>query len=316
MPEDVDPPLERRVLTCAGRAWTWGDVVGCAQAWGDWAAVERRADAGLAAAAGSPPPSAAAVNERSTAFRYAHGLISADDTSAWFGRWGILVGAWLAHVRRDILRAQAPPGAAADGPRASGAERAAAAWIEGVCSGALEDTARRLAARLAVREALGEDGEPTPDALREAQARFTATVAGPEATAAELVERRLDWTRLELRTVTLADEDAARELIHCVRRDGRDLAAVAAEAELPVQAERIVVADAPAELAGRLAGAQPGELFGPLSTPQGHRVVVVAERRAPHPDDTQARERAAASVVQRALRTEVARRVTWNDPLS
>ena len=63
-----DEVLARTVFTVDGEAYTWGDVLAAAEAWGDT----------------EPPDVAGSVEERATAFRRRRGLLSVDDTAAWF----------------------------------------------------------------------------------------------------------------------------------------------------------------------------------------------------------------------------------------
>ena len=74
-------------------------------------------------------------------------------------------------------------------------------------------------------------------------------------------------------------DDLARELASQVRDEGRDLEGVAREHGLPVTRRRLFRRDLPGPLAKALATAQPGELVGPVGTPEGFALVVVEERR-------------------------------------
>ena len=156
-----DEVLARTVFTVDGDPFTWADVLHAAKAWPD------------------PPLDAprGTVEERATAFRRDRGLLSADDTGAWFERWGVTVPQWLAHLRG---------GTSAD------------PWIEAVVSGTLERTAHRLAAGLAAHRALGAAGATDPAALDAAVEELGARAATPDRVAAAVTANRLAWTTLDL----------------------------------------------------------------------------------------------------------------------
>ena len=156
-----DEVLARTVFTVDGETYTWADVVAAAEAWGE----KGQAPAGARRS----------VEERATAFRRWRGLLSVDDTAAWFARWGVTVPEWLASLR-------GPPDP----------------WVEIVTSGVLERTAHRLAAGLAVHRALGGTGRPDVDAIDAAAEHFAESAATPDRIAAAIAGNRLDWTALDL----------------------------------------------------------------------------------------------------------------------
>jgi ABC-type bacteriocin/lantibiotic exporter with double-glycine peptidase domain len=153
--------LARTVFTVDGDAYTWADVLAAAEAWGALAPATE--DAG------------GSVEERATAFRRRRGLLSVDDTAAWFARWGITVPEWLASL-----------GGPAD------------PWVSAVTSGALERTAHRLAAGVVAHRALGGTGRPDAAAIDAAARRFADQTATPDRIAAAVAVNRLEWTALDL----------------------------------------------------------------------------------------------------------------------
>jgi hypothetical protein len=90
---------------------------------------------------------------------------------------------------------------------------------------------------------------------------------------------RAGLEQLRLSVVFASRDDLARELASQVRDEGRDLGAVARDHGLSVAQRRPRFADLSAPLAAALAAAAPGELVGPVETPQGLALVVVEERR-------------------------------------
>jgi hypothetical protein len=101
----------------------------------------------------------------------------------------------------------------------------------------------------------------------------------------------------------------AAEAALCVREDGRDLAGVAAAAELDLADERLSLSDT--ALGPRLTGARVGELVGPVAVGDEHVLALVTERESPSAEDPDTRARAREVVVERAVETELLRRVRW-----
>jgi hypothetical protein len=72
---------ERVVFEIEGRALCWDDVLAWARDRGDLGELERETRASLAALAGGDPP-AVTLREAGAAFRYARGLLAADELEA------------------------------------------------------------------------------------------------------------------------------------------------------------------------------------------------------------------------------------------
>lgn len=224
-----DEVLARTVFTVDGEAYTWADVLAAAEAWGDTEPA--------------PAPAGAPVEEAATAFRRQRGLLSVDDTAAWFARWGVTVPEWLAS-----LRGPADP------------------WIEIVTSGALERTAHRLAAGLAAHRALGGAGRPDIEAIDAAATRFADRAATPDGIASAIAKNRLDWTALDLQPddgdefrITLADAGdglarllvgaAAGDVVGPVTVDGRPQTIIVQTRIEPHPSDPLIAARAHAEVA-------------------------------------------------------------------
>jgi hypothetical protein len=262
------------------RGFRYADVVEAARARGDWARVEE-----LAREGGEPIDA--------DAFRYARDLLAADDMRAWLVRW---------HVGEDEWR-----GYLARGPRLE-------PLVEAVCSGELERLTRTLAERAAVWEGSGPAtwngaGATQWAALEAHFAAWCEAAVTPAAVERVLSAHRLDWTRVRCRLLRTPDPSVAAEAALCVREDGRSLAAVAAAAELDLADKRLYLSDT--TLGPRLTGARVGELVGPLAVGGEHVLALVTEREPPSPDDPVTRARAREAVVNRAVETELLRRVRW-----
>lgn len=292
------------------------------------------------------------VEAAAAEFRYARDLVAAADLEVWLERRGLTVDAWFDFVRRDLLRARwaAELDAIRDEYEIDADEVAEALECEAVCSGLAADLAARLAARAAIhaRDQATADGSLAGEAvaiaasvpedllaralpevpgptrrerlqtlgrLEAAWRRFTAAAAPPEALRALVGDRRLDWMRVDVQTVTAPDEDVAREIALCVRDDGRPLGQVAVEAGLSAVTAELWVEDAPEALREALIGARSGELLGPVRAEDAHLVVAVGSKRWPSEDDPLVRARAEHTLLARTVDREVADRVTWHETL-
>jgi putative peptide maturation system protein len=89
------------------------------------------------------------------------------------------------------------------------------------------------------------------------------------------------YERLRLARLCVGRDDLANELASQVREDGRDLDAVAGEHRVGVVRGESFRRDLASSLAEALASAEPGQLVGPVVTPQGFFLVLVEERRPP-----------------------------------
>lgn len=307
-----EPPLNRPVFAVGGVERTWGEVIDAASQWGVWAGVVRAAREGLVAAAAGGPDVKPEVRKRANAFRQSRRLLSADDTAAWLGAWGITVDDWLGHVRRQVLRERS----LVVGPAPAHAGETAAAWIEGVVSGTLEDTAHRLARALSVHVALG--GASTFDCaeLERSMLTFGERCAQPEQLARVIDEHHLDWTVLDLRQADLRSEGAAREVLYGVRDDGETLEEMSSLAGERVHESRVTIGELAPQSSGLLAGARGGEIVGPVALGEAWRVIVVADRSEPSTDDLATVQRARGLLVERAIRSEASQRVRWLDPVA
>ena len=179
--------LDRPAFSAGDHRYDWRHVVLAAALRGEWGAVEAAARAGLAcaleAAARSDAPTLApgATDAALRAFRYAHGLVSAQQAHDWLARWQLAVDAWTAYFRRALLRDAFAGSLAAIAARHDAAVRAdpralvTAIHAEAVCSDALPRFARALAARAAVRARFDAEGAaPAADDVARVRARLDA----------------------------------------------------------------------------------------------------------------------------------------------
>lgn len=291
---------ETPIFTIDGRVYRWDDVVAYAVVTGDWDAIVADGIAGLAADAAAVDDSD--VDAAAQAFRRERRLVSADELGAWLESRGLTVDDWLGYVRRTLARESKPAAAA-------GTEDPQATWVEAMCSGRLDDLAVMLATRLVVAPEL-----PFEE-LQAAHQAFGIAAATDEAIAREVAAARLDWLRVEYATALFDDEDAAAEAALCVREDGDPLHAVAARAGSDLEERYDWLEEIDARLAPLLVAAKPGEVVGPLPTPDGSLVAEVRCKTPVDVKDPAVRERATAAVAEQAASRLVTEKVVWHDEL-
>jgi hypothetical protein len=328
----------------------WDDVALAGRCWGDWVELEERAAHGLACqrrAAAEELVLEAGLTARAAAeFRYARGLVTAQEMEGWLAQWSLTAEQWLGWIERSVLSARWAGEAMAARYAAPADEVAEAVWAEAVCAGALARLAERLAGRVAMAAAAREAGlagAPAADAaavlaemrhqapglvldpacaerlehLAGLEREFAAACAAaltPAAIGAAIATHQLEWLRAGLVTATFSAEAAAREAACCVREDGLALADVARTAGVPWGETCIVLDDAAPDLRRRLVSAEPGELLGPLPAPDGAVLIAVGSKTLPDAGDAAVRRRAETHVLERVIHREVAARIQWRAP--
>ena len=145
--------------------------------------------------------------------------------------------------------------------------------------------------------------------------RFAASLVTPPAIRAQLAVHQLDWIRLSVRSLSLRDPDAAREVALCVREDGRDLAEVATEVGADLGEAEWYLDEVDASLRDHLVGAQGGDFLGPLPLDEGYVLVSVIAKQLPSEEDPNVRARAERALLARAVNREVGKRVRWHESL-
>jgi hypothetical protein len=340
-PNDQLARLARsEVFAVGGETFTWGDVVLASLVDGGWPLLEARTWHGLVAvrtfSASGEELSSDEMSAAAKSFRYERDLLAAEELHRWLERWAISPVEWRDFLERELLRRRSTGEPAGHPPHA---EVAAVIGVEAICSGSLEQAARRLASEAAlarqnwVGEGIGCDAYAEVAAellgvsvshcaerleligrVGVAAVRARAAITSERAIERELAAHRLDWLRVELDVVEFADEDAAREALLCVRSDGLALATVAEQAGRALRRLAGAVADAPEWLAPHLLGVKQGSLLGPLRNEGGVAVVSVVSTREPSEHDPEMRRRAEALLVERAARRAVAASVEWREP--
>jgi hypothetical protein len=309
LPPDV---LGRPVFAVGDQDYRWADVVAAARHWSRWAELEQQTAEGLAALAGLPEQiGRPELDEAMRAFRYARGLIAADEMEAWLERWSLRTRDWSGYLRRELARGRAASG---DGSTPDETD----VWAEAVCSGALVELARDLAARVAAAEAGGVQPGPVESDLAHMDAEHAAFVERartPEAAAKTLELRSSDWVRLSYTALEFPAAAPASEAALLLREDGLSAAEVAGRAGVPMEERQAFLEDVEPGLSESLLSAPTGELVGPVRVGDGFALFRVNEKVAPTLADPAIQERLQGEVRRRALEREVRNRVRWHEHL-
>jgi hypothetical protein len=290
-----------------------------------------------------------AVDEAATAFRYDRDLISGADMNEWLDGVGVSGDEWMAHIRRGILRHMwtADMDEVVDRYAASPRQLEAAAVAEGICSGCFDAFERSFAGRVAAVAAAGAPVPPAggldspaleasvnqlarqhahwlamrPEAdtrarlatalyLEESFASLSDRLTSKDCLREVVNAQGLDWTLIEIDTITFASEHAAREAILCVREDGLTLHDVAALARHSVRRTRMFLEEVPQQHRDRLLSVELGQVVGPLAADNRFEVGAVIDRSAPSLDDDRVAERARRAALDNATRRAAREHVT------
>ncbi len=304
--------LDRPVFAAGDQDYCWADVVAAARHWSRWAELERQTAEGLSALAQLPESVGKNdLDEAMQAFRYARGLLAAEEMEAWLAHWGLRMKDWSGYLRRELAPTQAT------GEQGLPADEIDV-WAEAVCSGELANLARDLAARVAAAEAGGVRLGPVESDLARMDEEHTAFVQRaltPEASAKTLELRNADWVRLSYTALEFPQAAMASEAVFLMREDGLSPADVAGRAGVPLHEHEAFLEDVEPELAEPVLSAPTGELVGPLPVRNGFALIRVNEKVAPTLADPVIQERLQEEVPRTALEREVRNRVQWHEHL-
>jgi hypothetical protein len=326
----------RPVFSRGFATYRWGDVVLAGCLWGRWQAVERRAVLGAVCARLAEEGEELDEDEVDSAadeFRYRLGLLSADETEAWLGERGLSVEEWMSYISRTVLlerwSARAEQVLDRDGPPDVDMDRLV--LVEAICSGSLAELANELAGRIAtagetpiippvaIEARYGMDPAECAErasmlvGIDAAYEDWVARTGDDETLEKELALRQAEWTQVDVATMSLPDEPAAREAILLVTEDRLPLAEAARTAGSHIEEQTAFLEDLDPSLADRLLGAVPGETLGPIQTPAGYLIVQLTGKREPSLSEDIVRERARASVIERALERAVREEIVWHE---
>jgi hypothetical protein len=314
---------------------------------GTWPTFERSIAAGLACqAAGNGLATADDVRRAAITFRRAHHLLAGDELDDWLTTHSLSRDDWRGYLHRHCLRQRFAGQLAeilADYP-VSPYQVVELLPVEMACDGILQrcattlvewaapisdggGTSRDMVAALAAEVSASAAGTVLDVgiddlhrrlgrllALRGGYERFVEQVSGDDAIARCLAGRRLDWLQLRCLELSVASDDAAHEVLMCLREDGLEPEEVARLAGAELLERTVAIEEVAPPLAAQLVSAVPGEVLGPLPGDDGaSRVLIVNARLFPSPEDPVMRQRAQAELVAAALEPLLAGTVRWHE---
>lgn len=316
------------IFTVANQNFGWPEVVLAAKVWGEWQPFIETVRQSLACLRLAnrndelPPP--AELRQAATAFRYAHNLISAEETNHWLHRWELTLDDWMNYLRGQLLRgrwAQRLGEVVAAYP-VSDQEVTEAIKGYAVCADKLRDWAVRLAGRAALAagcDSFAAGGRPANGSAADLIVAIEAEFARQqkETVTATLIEakiahHRLDWMRFDCRYLWFAEERVAREAAWCVSEDGLSLDEVANQAHAGVQAWNFYADEIDLEVRPYFLAARQGDLLGPLKIRQGFPLISLLRKQLPAADDPQIRARAQQAILASLTEQAMNQRVRWS----
>ena len=315
------------IFAVENQQFGWDEIVIAAEIWGEWLPFVETVRQSLAclrqARKLDQPPSADELHDAATAFRYAHNLISAEETRAWLSQSELTTADWMDYLRGQLLR-----------QRWSGrlreivgfnpvSDEEVAEVIKGhaVCADKLREWALELAGRAAVAARSGglDDGNRNAnDSQRNLVLRIEAEferqrqqTITPKLIEARIADHRLDWIRYDCRYVWFGEERLAREAAWCVTEDGLTLEEVAGDAHGIVQQWNFYLDEIEAPARPHFLGARQGDRLGPLKMLAGFTLFSIDAKRMPQASDSAISERAEHAIIANFKQQSINERVKW-----
>lgn len=331
------------VFSVDGEDFRWRDVIIAAVRWGEWANADRRTRQGIAAMEyaeeTSDPLPSGVLDTAAKEFRYARDLVTALSMEQWLGHWGINARDWTGHLKRDLHRTRWPAVVDALVGRYEMPDEDVAplTLIDAMCSGALDDWAKQLAARVAavqkmprqtpgdpldppaaIQQLLGDDLAALRESserlmqLDEAFEQFRSTQVTEPALQEFVATRQLDWVRFDCRSMSFAAEDMAAEAALLLREDGEGFTGVYSVAHAIPQVLRFYVDHLDGSLRDQFLAARAGDLVGPARVNDEYVLYLIQDKVLPTVRDPEVRRRAEEGVLQHVLRQQLDHRVRWH----
>lgn len=295
---EVHRRLQLPVFVAAERAWSVGDVLAIAPL----VLGGRLAEAPAMGRPVAPATDEAAVDAAVQRFRYAHGLVSAQDCLAWLAARALTFADLRASMRRRLLPVAA-----------RGTD---AAQVDLMLSDDFRLLARALAARVAAAHAAQMPLEGSAlQCWAQIDAGFSAHLADTitdEARDRLLAQDRRQWLRIEGEVVEFDRLDAAREARHCVIEDGQSLSEIAALGGFAHRRECWWVSELPGTWGQALFQIRPGMVTAVIA--DGERQLVLGFTRLIEPSraDPLLAARLEDVLVEQQVRMLLTRHVQWS----
>jgi hypothetical protein len=315
------------IFAVENQQFGWDEIVIAAEIWGEWQPFVAKVRQSLACLRHARKldqlPSADELHDAATAFRYAHNLISAEETRAWLSRSELTTADWMDYLRGQLLR-EGWSGRLREIVGSNPvSDEAVAAVIKdyAVCADKLSEWAVELAGRAAVAARSGglDAGNLQADASQrdlvlrieaefERQRELTIT---PKLIEARIADHRLDWIHYDCRYVWFGEERLAREAAWCVTEDGLTLEEVAYDARGIVQQWNFYLDEIDASARPHFLGARQGDRLGPLKMLAGFTLFSVDDKRMPQASDSAVSKRAEQAIIASFKQQSINERVKW-----
>lgn len=305
----------------------WDEIVCAAEIWGEWRPFFDDVRKSLAclrlASKRGQIPSSSATREVANSFRYAHNLISADETRSWLCRWGITVGSWMDCLRGHILRERwglQLDRILADNP-VTDQEVTNVVQCYAVCADKLEEWSLKLAGRAAVAASSGLfQGAPhhsidsTADLVYRIESEFQQqrqkTITS-KIIEAEIADHRLDWIRVDSCYIWFGEERIAREAALCLTNDGLSLEQVAIDAHGIVQRWNFYLDEIEPAARTHFLAARRGDWLGPIKMIEGFPLFSIVAKTMPASHDSELRNRAEHAIITAMMNQAINEKVRW-----
>lgn len=311
------------MFTVENKAFGWDEIAAAAEVWGEWQPFvneTRQTLACLAHAAHTNQPAAGnALKEAATAFRYAHNLISAQETQLWLQAWEMTVEDWMNYLRGQLLRERWAGQLEQIVAAHSVSDEAVKAVLKSyaVCSDKFAVWAQKLAGRAAVTAPSGslDAGDQSPRNLvtriETEFDRIRQQTVTPQRVAAQIANHQLDWIRFGCQYVWFPEERLAREAAFCVREDGLTLDEVAFDAHSIVQQWDFYLDEVETPARPQFLAARQGDWLGPVKLMEGFPLFAIEQKQLPSSDDPGIRQRAEQAILSSLIEAESNKRVKW-----
>ena len=254
----------------------------------------------------------AALQAVSEQFRTERDLITAEETERWLDARGLTLEDFSDYLRRSFWKNAPGENIPAETSGSSDLLR-----VELLLSGEFD----RLAVRLAWRVAAGGEwsGPLGRDEMLQLEAAYRqqcAALLTREACARMLHALRLPLTRVELETVDLESEDAAREAFLCVHEDGIAMSDVAKDGRYPYRRDEVACEDLPEESQQKILCATPGEVLEPIERGDGFQLCRLVQKIEPDLADARTRERIEQRILEGHFSELASTCVRWIIPIA
>jgi hypothetical protein len=314
------------VFTINETEFGWEEIVAAANAWGEWQPFVMETRQALAclsyASETNQLPTAGEVREATTQFRYAHNLISAEDTQLWLDRWEMTANDWMNCLRGQLLirRWEMKLDQIAAAHPVSEEDVATVIKDYAVCADQLIKWAQKLAGRAAVASRTVQSGcfgvaNGSPrDLVSRIEAEFDQQrqqTVTPKLVETKIGDHRLDWIRFECRYLRFANERQAREAAFCVTEDGLTLDEVAHDAHCEIRQWSFYLDEIETGIRPHFLAARQGDWLGPIRMLNAFSLFSIVAKQMPAASDPQIKHRAEQAILGGMMEQAINERVKW-----